>query len=185
MIDIPLTHVLVDDSSTTLEQLRGDRELVLDLWTTKCIRCPAALDKMNTVASRPGTEDVVFVSCNLDDLKGAKAKVEEHGWQELQHVFAESEAKGRLLVALGLKSVPFYVVLGKDGVIKQMGGPKNVDLNSIFPEKGRSPAGADSVEEAMEEMVIAAKTGLGSEQPPAVPAQAPIGGNFFTLDEDF
>ena len=39
-------------TATTLEALAGDRPLVVEFWTTKCVRCPAALAAMDELAGR-------------------------------------------------------------------------------------------------------------------------------------
>jgi hypothetical protein len=45
------------------------------MWTTKCVRCPAALDKLNAEAAvHP---EVAFLSCVLDDPRAAAEIVEE------------------------------------------------------------------------------------------------------------
>ena len=61
-----------DDSSSsdsiTLSKLHSrlagqGKAMVIDLWHTKCVKCPAALSHLNDEAS--GSSDIVFVACAL------------------------------------------------------------------------------------------------------------------------
>ena len=62
-----------DDSSSssdsiTLSELHSrlagqGKAMVIDLWHTKCVKCPAALSHLNDEAS--GSSDIVFVACAL------------------------------------------------------------------------------------------------------------------------
>lgn len=46
-----------------------------DFWTTRCVRCPAALDALDALAAEEESGAVVYVSVNLDDLEGARKVV--------------------------------------------------------------------------------------------------------------
>jgi len=41
-----------------------------DFWTTKCVRCPGALDALEALAAQDS--EVIYISLNLDDLEGAR-----------------------------------------------------------------------------------------------------------------
>lgn len=65
--------LLVIDSShgrrkTTLRELQALHEssaVVIDLWHTKCTKCPAALSKLNDEASEVDRRDVLYVAIAL------------------------------------------------------------------------------------------------------------------------
>jgi hypothetical protein len=51
--------------------------MVIDLWHSKCVKCPAALDKLNDFAgsgsassSSSSSDDVLYVSCALSQGPG-------------------------------------------------------------------------------------------------------------------
>ncbi|CAN0240957.1 unnamed protein product, partial [Hapterophycus canaliculatus] len=60
-----------------------------DFWTTRCVRCPAALDALDGLAATaaasagegktPDAGAVTYVSLNLDSLEGARQMVSEGG----------------------------------------------------------------------------------------------------------
>jgi len=45
-----------------------------DFWTTRCVRCPAALDALDALAAA-ATDGTKYVSLNLDSLEGARGVV--------------------------------------------------------------------------------------------------------------
>lgn len=91
--------LLQDSSTTTLNELRCGRPMVLDFWWpiyiyafiacfkiygmiiillnrhTKCVRCPAALERMNNEAS--SRTDVLFTACALSQGDGNEELVKE------------------------------------------------------------------------------------------------------------
>lgn len=129
----------------TLLTLKGDdalcrflviltSSLSIDFWTTKCTRCPDALDKLNAMASDAKYADVQFVSICCDQLDGAREIIEatdEKRWNNIQHYFMSPETKEEAKKLLGFKSVPFYVIVNKNGIMTQKGSSKQVDFNTI------------------------------------------------------
>ena len=105
-----------------------------DFWTTKCTRCPDALDKLDRMASDPKYENVQFISICCDKLDGARDMIEasqELRWQNVDHYFMEQTDKEKAKKQLGFKSVPFYVVLDEEGQITQKGGQKAIDFDEV------------------------------------------------------
>jgi hypothetical protein len=106
-----------DGEETTLSALRGDKAMVIDFWTTKCTRCPAALTKLNGEAGLAENDDVVFLSCALSQGDGnyevAADLVCDGSFDALTHVFMDVAVKETAKSAFGFTSVPFYVVVGK------------------------------------------------------------------------
>ena len=115
---------LVNEEDTpeilSLCKLRDDKAMVIDFWTTKCTRCPAALEKLNSEAGLAENADIVFVSCALSQGDGnyavAADLVCEGSFDEMTHCFMEEAVKEAAKATFGFTSVPFYVVV--DQVIK-------------------------------------------------------------------
>lgn len=106
----------------------------IDFWTTQCTRCPAALDKLDLMASDPRYENVQFISICCDKLDGAREIIEKNEdlrWQNVDHYFMSQSDKERAKRELGFQSVPFYVVLDERGNITQKGGPKAIDFDDV------------------------------------------------------
>ena len=120
---------------------------IIDFWTTKCVRCPAALDTLNTMASRPEYSSIKFTSIVLDDYgcDGARNIIEqptsnknnrenngdELRWNNINHYYLDSEFKEIAKAALGFDQVPFYVVLNDKGEIVQKGSKKQIDFHDL------------------------------------------------------
>jgi thiol-disulfide isomerase/thioredoxin len=105
-----------------------------DFWTTKCARCPDALDKLDAMAQDPRYEDVQFISICCDRLDGARDIIEKDDdlrWQNIHHYFMNQEDKETAKKVLGFKQVPFYVVLDEEGNIQQSGNGKQVDFDDV------------------------------------------------------
>mmetsp|Transcript_1397 Transcript_1397/g.1821 ORF Transcript_1397/g.1821 Transcript_1397/m.1821 type:complete len:162 (+) Transcript_1397:30-515(+) len=110
-----LTLTLFDEENTktTLHCLRASKPVVIDFWTTKCVRCPACLSKLNEMATK--FKGVIFLSICLDDLDFGAELVAENDWDNITHTYASTEVKEIAKSCWGFKSVPFIVVLGPDG----------------------------------------------------------------------
>ena len=55
---------LEDSTTTELPALTEDKFLVIDFWTSKCVKCPSSLDKLNEEAITY-SENAKFVSVAL------------------------------------------------------------------------------------------------------------------------
>lgn len=105
-----------------------------DFWTTKCTRCPDALDKLDDMAQDPMYENIQFISICCDKLDGARdiiEKEEELRWQNVSHYFMSKDDKETAKKILGFQQVPFYVVLDEEGKIQQSGSGKQVDFEDV------------------------------------------------------
>jgi thiol-disulfide isomerase/thioredoxin len=105
-----------------------------DFWTTKCTRCPDALDKLDKMAQDPQYANVQFISICCDNCDGAREIIDketERRWQHVSHYFMEPGDKEKAKKILGFKAVPFYVVVNAQGEITQMGGSKKIDFERI------------------------------------------------------
>lgn len=60
--------LLQNDVPTTLRELQrgvgGGKPMIIDFWTTKCTRCPAAMEKLDKEASSRHKE-IFYVACAL------------------------------------------------------------------------------------------------------------------------
>lgn len=121
-------------TATTLEALAGSRPLVVEFWTTKCVRCPAALAAMDELAARG--EDPLAVeeagvrplvaACALATSEDAAAELgkvrtllgEEDGGEDggasqfphLTHLFMSFAQKEAAKARFGFTQVPHCVV---------------------------------------------------------------------------
>lgn len=164
-LDSLLVWTLGDDAlaeTASLTALRAGRAMVLDFWTSKCVKCPAALERLNEEAAEADKE-VVFVSCALSQGEGNKGLIADMvgDWEHLTHTFLDLEHKEAAKAAFGFAAVPFYVVLSADGRVLAAEGPKAPDFAALL-------AAADAGEAAAEADV-----------------PAPATSDVFTLDEDF
>lgn len=117
----------------------------VDFWTTRCTRCPSALDELD---ARNSLDNVQRVSICCDKLDGARQILDqpdgERRWPNLQHYFTSKENKERAKKVLGFASVPFYVVLNEHGEIVQLG--HNIDWDSIPGSCDNNKENEDSVQ---------------------------------------
>jgi len=142
-----LKVVTLDENAKTvsLNALREGRAMVLDFWTTKCVKCPAALSKLNEEAEEASSADVVFVSCALSQGEGNRALVTDmlDDWESMTHVFMEIEDKEAAKAAFGFAAVPFLLVVSKAGSILGMGDPKNTDYQALLAASEELAGAAD------------------------------------------
>ncbi|CAM9645085.1 unnamed protein product, partial [Laminaria digitata] len=132
------TSLLVDNAIgselelTALGDLRSSKATVYDFWTTRCTNCPAALDSLDAIArKRPS---VTFVGVNIDDAGAAKDLVSKAAlqgrWTSLTHAHISEDDKEKAKNILGMRTVPFYVVVGQDGRVLRHGNAKALPLPS-------------------------------------------------------
>ncbi|CAN0460437.1 unnamed protein product, partial [Ectocarpus sp. 8 AP-2014] len=104
-----------------------------DFWTTRCTNCPAALDALDSIAL--GRPSVTFVAVNIDDSGAARELVSqaasEGRWTSLAHVHLEEDEKERAKDILGMRTVPFYVVVSEDGKVLRHGSAKALPLKTV------------------------------------------------------
>ena len=100
-----------------------------DFWTTKCTRCPAALDKLQLLSVQ--YPQITFMSICCDSLDGARELLEQDEdlkWQGIRHYYMATEYKEHAKKLFGFKTVPFYVFVNAHGDITQSGGPVKIDF---------------------------------------------------------
>ena len=119
---LPYLHFLSNDS------------IAVDFWTTKCTRCPDALDQLNELAADERYKKVKFASIVCDSCDGARNIIDKEDsprWDKVSHFFMDHDHKEEAKKILGFKQVPFYVVLDENGEIVQMGSKKQIDFDNI------------------------------------------------------
>lgn len=87
------------ESSCSISTLRAGKPLVLDLWHTRCTRCPDALTKLDAVAASGKHQGVVFAACALslcdkpdgpeseDAGREAVTELIDDMWDNLKHCY--------------------------------------------------------------------------------------------------
>ena len=106
----------------------------VDFWTTKCTRCPNALDQLNELAADERYQKVKFASIVCDSCDGARNIIDKEDkprWEKVSHFFMDHDHKEEAKKILGFKQVPFYVVLNANGDIVQMGSKKQIDFDNL------------------------------------------------------
>lgn len=104
----------LDGEKCSLHDLRDGQKVVLDFWTTACPRCPAALEKLNTIAA---TTDTRFLAVCLGENPGAKAEP----YTALMHAYASLDVKEEVKKYWDFRFVPFAVVINEDGTTEISG----------------------------------------------------------------
>ena len=123
-----------------------------DLWTTRCTRCPAALDTLNLFAARATERDsgdvdsevatsVQCISiCCGDTLDGAREIIEATKfprWGAIRHFFMAYHDKELCKQMLKFRQVPFYIVFDSSGALLYSGSQK-LDWQTMFLENFKS-----------------------------------------------
>eukprot|EP00985_Skeletonema_marinoi_P006936 scaffold3030_cov106-Skeletonema_marinoi.AAC.4 len=129
----PLTNMGNAEFTATNEAFVGEHT-VIDFWTTKCTRCPDALDQLNELATDERYKKVKFASIVCDSCDGARNIIDKEDsprWDKVSHFFMDHDHKEEAKKILGFKQVPFYVVLDENGEIVQMGSKKQIDFDNI------------------------------------------------------
>mmetsp|Transcript_10235 Transcript_10235/g.19178 ORF Transcript_10235/g.19178 Transcript_10235/m.19178 type:complete len:191 (-) Transcript_10235:26-598(-) len=153
--ELPLTCLSTAEFQTTSNAFKG-KNTVIDFWTTKCTRCPSALDNLNSLAKRPEYSNVKFTSIVLDECDGARNIIEQNDkprWNNINHFYMDREYKETAKSVLGFHQVPFYVVLNENGEIVQKGSKKDIDFEAI-PGIIRPPKEEEEEEEERKEEIF-------------------------------
>jgi hypothetical protein len=88
------------------------------------VKCPAALEKLNRLASE--LTDVLFIACVLNDKEVAEEIIEESDWENMTHVFIESAVKESLKAQFGFSEVPFCLVINSVRMSMSFSRPSHI-----------------------------------------------------------
>eukprot|EP00554_Chaetoceros_debilis_P011085 CAMPEP_0194108800 /NCGR_PEP_ID=MMETSP0150-20130528/8444_1 /TAXON_ID=122233 /ORGANISM="Chaetoceros debilis, Strain MM31A-1" /LENGTH=174 /DNA_ID=CAMNT_0038797601 /DNA_START=27 /DNA_END=547 /DNA_ORIENTATION=+ len=149
--DFNLTCLNTAEFKSTTKAFEG-KNTVIDFWTTKCVRCPAALDNLDSMATDSKYSKVEFNSIVLDECDGARHIIEQSDelrWKNVNHYYMDKEQKETAKMTLGFNQVPFYIVLNEQGEIVQKGSKKDIDFDAI-PGIERPIVEVEIVEETKE-----------------------------------
>uniref|UniRef100_A0A7S1U7Z3 Thioredoxin domain-containing protein n=1 Tax=Phaeomonas parva TaxID=124430 RepID=A0A7S1U7Z3_9STRA len=172
-----------DRAETTVHALRGDGAIVLDLWSTTCTRCPAALEKLHDFAkAQPADVGVIFASLNCDDADLAEELTDESEWTSMTHLFMETSQKDIAKAELGLKAFPFVIAVDKNGDVAYAGPAKGADYAALAPKLLQGNAAAVTDENAAPN---AAPAAAGGDAVATKQAEGTAALDDFALDEDF
>eukprot|EP00555_Chaetoceros_dichaeta_P006960 CAMPEP_0198255928 /NCGR_PEP_ID=MMETSP1447-20131203/5946_1 /TAXON_ID=420782 /ORGANISM="Chaetoceros dichaeta, Strain CCMP1751" /LENGTH=182 /DNA_ID=CAMNT_0043942429 /DNA_START=109 /DNA_END=657 /DNA_ORIENTATION=- len=132
--DLPLTCLSTAEHKSMHDEFKGKNH-VIDFWTTKCTRCPEALDRIDSMAQDAKYSNVRFTSIVLDNCDGARNIIEtpddEPRWGNVGHYHLDEEYRTVAKEALGFRQVPFYVVLNEEGEVVQKGGKREIDFEAV------------------------------------------------------
>ena len=127
--------VLETGETSSLAEFRAGRPMVLDFWHTKCVRCPAALAKLDAKAASGKHAGVVFAACALslgeNSMEDTKQLLEDD-LENLTHLFMSTEEKEVAKAEFGFTAVPFCVVFDAGGSVLYTGDPMAVDFGTVF-----------------------------------------------------
>ena len=132
-------------STSTIGEFRAGKPLVLDFWTTRCVRCPAALAKLDGEAPKHAA-DAMFASCAMSlnsETEGTQDQVLEQlegQMENLKHTYMTFEEKEAAKSMFGFTAVPFAVVVGADGNVLAKGNPNEINFASFNFSPPSSPS---------------------------------------------
>jgi thiol-disulfide isomerase/thioredoxin len=164
---------LADDSMSTIAELAGGKMALVDFWTTKCVRCPMAIQKLEMAAANPKYADTVkffTICCDVADV--AKEIVEEEEWENMTHTFMALDKKEECKEYFGFKSVPHYVLINKAGVVVH-----NVSTKFELSTLDELVAADDSVAATPTKAAAASAVSPAAESPssPLAPLEIDVG----------
>ncbi|GMI60784.1 hypothetical protein ScalyP_jg10282 [Parmales sp. scaly parma] len=136
---IPLSLTNMQTAApANLEQICSNHDnVIIDLWTTSCTRCPAALDTLTSLTSDPAFADFKFVAINCgndtqqcDDAREILEATPAPRWSTIDHYYAPLLEKEKAKAFFGFSQVPFYILVVQNKIV-HMGSKKSFDLQSI------------------------------------------------------
>eukprot|EP00612_Vaucheria_litorea_P005011 CAMPEP_0171466110 /NCGR_PEP_ID=MMETSP0945-20130129/8994_1 /TAXON_ID=109269 /ORGANISM="Vaucheria litorea, Strain CCMP2940" /LENGTH=203 /DNA_ID=CAMNT_0011994001 /DNA_START=238 /DNA_END=849 /DNA_ORIENTATION=- len=90
------------------------------------------MEKINTFSAKNNSSlDIEFISVNLDDHDRSMAMIKSKNLTSMSHVSVNESTREILKVQLNMKSVPFLLLVSKNGKILASGNPKNLSMEHI------------------------------------------------------
>mmetsp|Transcript_37065 Transcript_37065/g.37730 ORF Transcript_37065/g.37730 Transcript_37065/m.37730 type:complete len:210 (+) Transcript_37065:84-713(+) len=127
-----MVSVVSEDHEQAISEIIRNRPCVIDFWTTQCVRCPSALEKLNKLAKKYNPNDLLFMSCNLDDKETA-AELLQGNFPHMSHIFMDITNKQLAKDTFSFKQVPFVLIVNKKGQVIQADFPSNINFPTILP----------------------------------------------------
>jgi len=101
----------------TNKSLKG-KVVLLDFWATWCGPCKAASPTMQALHKKYAKQGLVVVGANTfdgtDGLAKSKAYLKEHGYS-----FTFTYGNDKFAQSLGIRGIPAFVFIGKDGKVAE------------------------------------------------------------------
>lgn len=108
---------------TSLEALKG-KVVYIDVWATWCVPCLNEIPALQELEKEYHGKDVAFVSISIDQNK--QKWIDYQTSQKLSGIqlYAESEAERAFSDAYGIKSIPRFILIDKNGNIINADAPR-------------------------------------------------------------
>ena len=133
-----LTLRTLEGEEVSLQGLAG-KVVVVDFWASWCGPCVMAMPHLKALAEAHAADGLVILAVNLrEDEATVRQFVAEHGLA-VEGVTVVRDEEGNVGQRWGVQAIPFSVVVGRDGVVREV-------VVGVQPEKL-----AESVEKALAE----------------------------------
>lgn len=115
-------------TSAKLSDFKG-KAVILDFWATWCSPCVASLPKMDTLQKNYGSKLQIILINNED---GERVKEFFTKMEKVHRIDLMGEvANGQIFEQYGIKILPHYVWISKDGVVKAISKADQVTAENI------------------------------------------------------
>ncbi|GIJ93409.1 TlpA family protein disulfide reductase [Capnocytophaga stomatis] len=108
---------------TSLEKLKG-KLVYIDIWATWCIPCMNEMPALQELEKEYHGKDVAFVSISIDQDKQKWIDFQSTKKPSGIQLYAESEAERAFSDAYGIKSIPRFILIDKNGNIISADAPR-------------------------------------------------------------
>lgn len=133
----PFTRLtLLDGSYIPIAEYKDQgKTLILAFWDTTCPFSRGEISELNEYATQArARKDVAFVVVSVDNLE-RESRVQEMAqsdeYNALTHAFSGNEVYDEAFMAFDYEIVPVIVVIGPDGVIKEIGQDADIAAKHI------------------------------------------------------
>ena len=123
-------------ASEILEHVRTknpEKVVYVDFWASWCSPCLAEMPKSKMLMSEMESRDAAFVFIAVDDQKQpwnvALAELQLPG----QHYLLDKKQSREMREILGMRSIPFYLLIDKKGEMKDKGGASHMRPGGVKP----------------------------------------------------
>ncbi len=136
VIGKPLPDITLQTANGTvvkLSALKG-KVLLVDFWASWCMPCRAAIPHLKTLYQKYHDKGFEILSISIDQKdkawKTAMLK-EAMPWQQAIDAYEDGKEASVLMGTLGIQSVPFAIMLDKDGKVMQI-NPEAGQIDSLL-----------------------------------------------------